>query len=428
MGSKIKEVNVGFFGLGTVASWTIDYLQRFYDEEKTGIRIHVKKIVVKNPKKNRSVKVDGTIISTDRYDIIDNPDIDVGVELMGGLDPAREIISELMKNGKDVVTANKAVLATYPEIFIEASKYGRHIGFQASVCGEMRVLDVLSQIPSYRDIKAIVGILNSTSNFILTKMNDGMDYQSALVEAQNRGFTEANPSFDVEGIDAAQKLVLMSMVGYGVPVDYKRVHRESITKVTQSDIKYARNWNYLIKPLAIIRKTEEGLELRVHPTLVPSTHPLAYVGEENNAVSLYFEDRAEPLTIIGKGAGRPTARSIVTDIVKTAKDRMVGKIKLPQIDFNRKIPVIDHSDYVTPFSLRFLVEDNPGVLGRIATILGNHGINIAAVTQVEEDRMNNVMPMALKVGSIKNSLVYTALEDAEKMPFVKEALPLRIYD
>jgi homoserine dehydrogenase len=408
----------------------VDYINRLYDKDKTGVEINLERIVVKDLLKSRDVSFDEEKISDDRDDILRRDDIDIVVELIGGYEPSLSIILESIERGKDVVTANKAVLAKYGyEIFSKARRLRRNIGFQASVCGEMRVLDILFNIPSFKDVEAILGIVNGTSNYILSRMEDGESYYDALEEAYEKGYAERDPSLDVEGIDAAQKLSLLSSIVFGIFLDFEGISREGISRVTKSDIKYAKTFGYVIRPLAIAKRRSEGIELRVHPTLVPETHPLAAVRDENNALSIYFYGRKEPLTVIGKGAGEPAARSIVADIVDVARKRSRGLLNLPRIEYSsEKSRVMSVEEFETPYCLRFFVEDKPGTLGNIALILGNYGINISGVAQVPEDKVGDIMPLAIKVDSAGDEAIYKALKEIRRLDRVKEILPIRIYE
>lgn len=427
---EIIKVNVGMFGFGTMGSSVVDYINRLYDKDKTGVEINLERIVVKDIEKSRDVSFDEEKMSDDKDDILGSDDIDIVVELIGGYEPSRSIILDSIEKGKDVVTANKAVLAKYgDEIFSKAKRLRRNIGFQASVCGEMRVLDILFNIPSFKDVEAILGIVNGTSNYILSRMEDGESYEEALREAYERGYAEKDPSLDVEGIDAAQKLSLLSSIVFGIFIDFDSISREGISQITKSDIKYARTFGYVIRPLAIAKRSRDGLELRVHPTLVPDNHPLAAVKGENNALSIYFYGRREPLTIIGKGAGEPAARSIVTDIVDVARKRNRGLLDLPRIEYSsERTKITSVEEFKTPYCLRFFVEDKPGTLGNIALILGNYGINISGVAQVPEDKVGDIMPLAIKVETAGDEAIYKALEDIKRLDRVKEILPIRIYE
>lgn len=421
----MSEVNVGMLGMGNIGSAVVKYLNTYYEPEKTGVKINLREIVVKNLSKPRTVKVDPKILSDDPRRILDNPDIDLVVELIGGLEPARSYILEAFKNGKNVVTANKHLLAKDgAEIFSTAKKYGRSIGIQASVCGEMRALDMISKIPSYREVRAIKGIFNGTSNDMLTEMAKGRPYQDALAKAQERGLAEADPTFDVDGIDASQKLALLAMFCFGVSVDYENIPREGITRITKADIKHAKEWGYVIKPLAIAKKQGGKLELSVHPALVPIKDPLASVNSENNAVSIYFKKRRAPETSIGKGAGEPTARSVTTDIAEVAK----GKTSLPPIDFSSQVELVDPEEVVSPYYLRFSTIHKPGMLGKIGIILGKHDINISAVTQARRrSKRGRSIPLALLIDPTQSGNVYNALEEIKEQDVVRDCLSIRVY-
>ena len=433
MGSKILSINnepeieIGLFGLGTLGSGVIEYLQKFYDSRKTGIRLKISHIVVANPSKNREISIDTAIISNDKNDILNNDKISIVVELIGGIEPAKSIIIEAFRKGKDVVTANKAILAEYgTEIFAEARRNKRNIAFQGAVCGEMRVLDELLEIPSHRDTTSIVGIVNGSSNFVLDSMEKGLSYDSAVKDAKEKGITEKDESFDLEGIDAAQKLTIIASVAFGDNLTVTDVFREGITKVTTADIEYSRKLGYSIKPLAIAKKSDI-LELRVHPALVPLTHPLSSVRAENNAVSIYLQNRTEPRTIIGKGAGSPTSTSILSDIVELAKKRSLSVFDIPRIySENIRQNKISKNEFITPFYLRFNASNNPGVLSKISGVLGENGINISKAIQMEFSGIGNTTPLVLTVDAARNSSLRKAISDIEKLNISKESLAIPI--
>ncbi len=451
-----KVVNIGMFGLGTVGKGVVKYIRDFYDPEKTGFGINIEKICVRDLDKKRGVRLRKGILTTNPDDILENPNIDVVVEVMGGIDPAGMYILKALSNKKNVVTANKALLTQqYKEeyglttkgeydmlmskgvwpntlggytVFIATLIENQNIGFEASVCGEIPVIDVVSAIPSSRDVVALEGIINGTSNYILTRMSEGKSYELVLKQAQRKGLAEEDPSFDVDGIDAAQKLAILSTLIFGYRVDVSQILHESIAPVTLQDIKYANEFGYKIKPLAMARQHgEEMLELRVGPTLIRNTDSLADINNETNAVSIYFEGRDEPETLIGKGAGEmPTGRAVVKDIVSVVKNSFESRSGIynlftcPPNDFSELIPQIESSSY-----LRVNVEDRAGVLGIITTLLGGYGISIDSMRQQKEDKIDNIIPVALLLDPAKERQIRHAVEAIKGFDFVKEVLRMR---
>ena len=348
-----KTVNIGMFGLGTVGTGVVRYLNESYEGWKNGLDIHIKQFCVRDITKQRYHDLQGII--TDNPDaIIGDSNIHVVVEVMGGVSPAGAYIEAALQGGKHVVTANKALLTSEQEQCLSEYKKNAHgmlshhympkfwgknkefqyalrccrnIGFEASVCGEIPIIDVVSALPGGKDVVCLEGILNGTSNYLLTKMSEGIEYQDALSKAQEKGFAESDPAFDVNGIDASQKLSILSTLIFGYKVVPSQIPSEPITSIRREDIILAGNLGYVIKPLSLARYHDEGvLELRNGPCLVLKKDMLAAVQNETNATSLYFHDRDEPLTLIGKGAGMmPTARSVVKDIISVVHNRIEAR-------------------------------------------------------------------------------------------------------
>lgn len=454
-----NKTKIGIFGLGTVGSGVVRYLQDFYNPEKTGLEIEVEKICVKNLDKKRDIEVDPKILTSNPDDIIENPDIDTVVELIGGIEPAGVYILKALEKGKNVVTANKALLSLpYEEkgincsgkefevyekqgkwprgmggslLFIAALGNKKHIGFEASVCGEIPIINAVSNMPSKTDIAKLEGIINGTCNYILTKMENGMNYEQALGEAQMKGFAEQNPGFDINGNDAAQKLAILSTIIFGHRVEVPDITCESIAEITKDDVRYAKEWGYKIKQISLAKKyvdkDNEILELRVCPTLVPKNNLLADIDNEDNAVSLYFNDRSEPLTLVGKGAGMmPTARSVVQDIVEVNISSHRSRYYLYNLftDFSWKNG--DKGQFKSASYLRASVADELGVLGKISTLLGEYKLNINSVVQREEDKKNGTIPLTMLLNPTTEENMNKVLEELKKLECVKNVLRMRI--
>ncbi|MBI3929697.1 MAG: homoserine dehydrogenase [Armatimonadetes bacterium] len=379
------EIHVGMLGLGTVGGGVLYYSRELYSREKTGCDLHFPVALVRDLKKARP-NFAGRL--TDQAEqVVSDPRVDVVVELMGGLEPARTLILTALAQGKHVVTANKAVLAEYGhEIFAAARKHRRNLGFEASVCGEIPVIEVVLGMPSSQDAEAITGILNGTSNYLLTQMDGGMNYDQALRMAQEAGFAEADPTLDVSGADATQKLSILASLVFHSPVPWKEIYCEGIDRVKAVDTAVARQSGYRFRPVAHARRTAAGLVAWVGPALVDADHSLYAVSRETNAVSLSLRERGEPFTLVGKGAGAlPTARSVLRDILDIARKARHKMVELPAFHEGKRLRLVDPGDHVYPWWVRFTVEDVPGVFARIATALGSRALSIRQASQHDPD-------------------------------------------
>ncbi len=431
-----SEVNLGMFGLGNIGSWVLDQINNHYDANKTGVRINVRKIAVRDKDKARKAKVNSELLTTDSDEILNDPQIDTVLIAVSDDEFARKLILESFKCGKDVITANKVLAEHGQEIFSAARKYERRIGYQATVGGEMQILNTLMRTP-YK-IKALVGILNGTSNFILTRMAEGKSYEDALKLAQELGFAEPNPASDVEGIDAARKLAIATMISINSPVTSSQVYREPVNKVTGLDIAMARRllkvdrttgkeYHHGIKYVAVMMRQEDGIVLGVYPALVAENHPLASVNEENNAILVFYEDREEPRKFIGKGAGSSTAGAIITDIVEIAKKRNFGIVDAPSLAGQEKI--LSPSEHKTSFYLRLHTANVPGSIHKITGVLAKHRLNIASVNQAEEaEEGADMAPLAIKTYPAEGRHVSDALKELEDQNFASDMLPIRILE
>lgn len=412
----MKQVKVGVIGFGVVGTGTIKILlnQRELIKKRTGIDIILKKVADKDIERPREINLPKEILTTDAWEIIKDPEIDIVVELVGGTTIAKEFIIEALKNGKHVVTANKALLAEHGnEIFEEALQRGLKIGFEASVGGGIPIIKVMKEGLVANKILAIYGIINGTTNFILTKMtNEGIDFQDALSEAQRLGYAEADPTLDIEGIDSAHKITILASLAYGIPLSFNKVYCEGITKITAQDIAFAREFGYKIKLLAITKILDGEIELRVHPTMVPEDYLISKVDGVFNAI--YVEGDSVGATLYyGRGAGSmPTGSSVVADIVDIAK----GVNTMPP-DFSEKLYIKPMEEIESMYYFRFTALDRPGVLSKISGVFGEHNISIASVIQKGRSKAGAV-PLVILTHKAKEKDVLEALEKIDKLPVV----------
>lgn len=388
----MKPVKIGILGLGTVGGGAINVLTRNAEEiaRRAGRQIIVSRASARDLTRLRICDTSGIALTTDPFDIVNDPDIDVVVELMGGYDPAKKLVLTAIANGKHVVTANKALIALHGnEIFAEAGKKGVMVLFEAAVAGGIPIIKAIREGLSGNRIKWLAGIINGTGNFILTEMRDkGRDFADVLAEAQALGYAEADPTFDVEGIDAGHKLTILASIAFGIPLQFDKVFTEGITHITRADVEYAEALGYRIKHLGIARKTEQGIEMRVHPTLIPKRRLIANVDGVMNAV-LVCGDAVGPTLYYGAGAGaEPTASAVVADLVDVVRAMTSDpENRVPHLAFQADaivdIPVLPADSIRTAYYLRLTAEDKPGVLADVSRILAAHHISIEALIQKE---------------------------------------------
>ena len=398
----MNPVKVGICGLGTVGSGTFAVLTRNAAEiaARVGAEIVVAEIGARRD--NPSCNTGDVAINRDIFAVAENPDIDILVELIGGTTVAKELVLKAIANGKHVVTANKALIAEYGnEIFAAAAEQGVTVAFEAAVAGGIPIIKALREGLAGNKIQWLAGIINGTGNFILTEMREkGRDFNDVLAEAQALGYAEADPTFDVEGIDAAHKLVILASLAFGIPLQFDKVYTEGISRIAQEDVTYAEQLGYRIKHLGIARDTDNGIELRVHPTLIPEKRLIANVNGVMNAV-LVQSDAVGPTLYYGAGAGsEPTASAVVADIVDVARtlNSEPGQ-RVPYLSFQSSSlsshPVLPIDDVETAYYLRMSALDKPGVLSRVAQILSDDGISIEALIQKEPADGANLVPMII---------------------------------
>jgi len=386
-------------GLGTVGSGVFDVLQRNQEEIKrrAGRGIEVTMVSRRNTALAQAVVGDKAKVVADAREIIRNPDIDIVVELIGGYTLAKELVLEAIAAGKHVVTANKALLAVHgTEIFAAASAKGVMVAFEAAVAGGIPIIKALREGLTANRIQWIAGIINGTTNFILSEMRDkGLDFDVVLKEAQRLGYAEADPTFDIEGVDAAHKLTLMSAIAFGIPVQFDKAYVEGITKLGAADIKYAEQLGYRIKLLGITKRTSKGVELRVHPTLIPAKRLIANVEGAMNAV-VVNGDAVGTTLYYGKGAGsEPTGSAVIADLVDITRLHTANAAqRVPHLAFQPNsmsdTPVLPMGDVVTSYYLRLRVADQTGVLAMVTGLLASADISIDAMLQREADEVSGV--------------------------------------
>jgi homoserine dehydrogenase len=421
----MEKTKVAIIGLGTVGSGVARLLLDHGDRtaRHAGRVLWLEKAVVRNLKKPRYCDLPAGVLTDNVDDVINNPEITVVAHLVGGLEPARTIMRRLLESGKDVVTANKALLAEHgPELFDRARELGRSIAFEASVAGGIPIITNISQCLSANQIKSLHGILNGTSNFILTKMHDeSAAYGAVLAEAQKLGYAEADPSMDVDGSDAAQKLAILAHLAFGARVDWKDIPRVGIDKLDVADVRYAKEMGYRIKLLATADLVDDTLELDVSPALVRARSPLAEVSGPFNAIRVEG-DAVGPLFFFGQGAGQmPTASAVVADIIDTAVGRTAITFRTLELWSNREARVSPAPNDAAraKFYLRVMVKDSPGVLAKVTAALGNHNISIASVLQHEPLETDGIVPLVIMTHETSEGDAARACEDIDKLPPVR---------
>lgn len=407
----MKEIRVGICGLGTVGSGTFNLIQNNAEEiqRKTGGQINIRQVACRRP--HPDCDLSGVEVTTDLFEVANNPNIDIVVELIGGTDTALELVKTCLANKKHVVTANKALIALHgQELFELASKAGVCLRFEAAIAGGIPIVKSVREGLSANKIEFLAGIINGTTNFILTEMEaaGNREFAEVLKEAQDLGYAEADPTFDIEGIDAAHKLTILSSIAFGVPLRFDAMYLEGISKITVQDIKYADEFGYKIKHLGITTKTEAGVDLRVHPTLIEKSKMLAQVNGVMNAV-LVGSDAAGETMYYGAGAGAgPTASSVVADIVDVLRSN--GNDSIANLGFVddalEELPIVNINGIQSAYYLRLGVMDKPGVLAQISTILSKHHISIESL--IQKDASQGQVPIVL----ITNVVVEQSLVDA----------------
>ena len=423
----MKPINIGLLGVGTVGGGTFEVLKRNKGEiaRRAGREIVVKMIADRELDKARALAGNDVTVTGDGYEVVNHPDIDIVVELIGGNTIAKELILKAIANGKHVVTANKALLASHgTEIFAAAREKGVVVAYEAAVAGGIPIIKALREGLTANRIEWIAGIINGTANFILSEMRDkGLAFETVLDQAQKLGYAEADPAFDIEGIDAAHKITLMASIAFGVPVQFDKIYAEGITQLTGEDIRYAEELGYRIKLLGITKRVEKGIELRVHPTLIPAQQLLSSVEGVMNAV-VVKSDAVGTTLYYGPGAGaEPTASAVIADLVDVTRVQTADPMhRVPPLAFQSDAltdtPIISVDDVETSYYLRLHVVDKPGVLADISRVLADADISINAMIQKELGADENKVDIVILTHVTVEKRINAAIANIEALPVV----------
>ena len=424
-----RNINIALLGAGTVGGGVYRLIKENREEfkDRTGAVINVKKVLVRDMSKDRP-GFDKAVLTDDFNEIISDKDIEIVVELMGGLHPALEYVTESLKAGKQVVTANKDLIAEHGELIGNlAEQMGSDLLFEAAVAGAIPIIRPLKQSMAGNNISEIMGIVNGTTNYILTKMSEtGMSYSDALAKATELGYAEADSTADVEGYDAGRKVAIMATIAFHSRVVFNQVYTEGITKITADDIRYAKEFGYVIKLVGVAKQTENGIEAKVHPMLIPEDHPLAGVRDSYNAVFVHG-DAMEDITFMGRGAGMmPTASAVMGDVIDVCRDLVYDSCGRVGCNCYKKMPVKRIEDSESKFFLRIIAEDRPGVLANIASVLGNNDVSIAQV--VQKSRKSGTAELVIITDTVLEKNINDALAVFKGMSVVKD-IPgvIRVY-
>jgi homoserine dehydrogenase len=423
----LKKLNVGLLGIGTVGGGTYTVLMRNAAEitRRTGVEIRVVQVADKNIELAKKVTGGNVDITDDAFTTVSNPNVDVVVELIGGYGLSKQLVLKAIENGKHVVTANKALLALHGnEIFAAAQAKGVIVAFEAAVAGGIPIIKTLREGLGANKIEWLAGIINGTTNFILTEMREkGLAFGDVLGEAQRLGYAEADPTFDVEGIDAAHKLTIMSAIAFGMPMKFEQAYTEGITKLQQTDIQYAEELGYRIKLLGIAKRTDNGVELRVHPTLIPQKRLIANVDGAMNAV-VVKGDAVGPTLYYGAGAGaEPTASAVVADLMDVARlSHATAEQRVPYLAFQPNsvadLPVLPIAEIRSAYYLRLRASDKPGVLAGVTKILGDKNISIDAMLQKEPDDNETEADIVILTHITLEANMDAAIRQVESLPAI----------
>jgi len=423
----MKPINVGLLGIGTVGGGTYAVLTRNAEEimRRAGRPIRITVVADRNVEHAKTVTGGACRVTDDAFSVVNDPEVDIVVELIGGCTIAKELVLKAIHNGKHVVTANKALLALHGnEIFAEAQKMRVMVAFEAAVAGGIPIIKALREGLSANRIEWIAGIINGTTNFILSEMRDkGLSFDAALKDAQRLGYAEADPTFDIEGVDAAHKITILSALAFGTPMQFGKAHVEGISKLEAQDIKYAEKLGYRIKLLGITKRTPDGVELRVHPTLIPAKRLIANVEGAMNAV-LVQGDAVGATLYYGKGAGaEPTASAVIADLVDVTRMHTADpENRVPHLAFQAdqlvNLPILPITEVQTCYYLRLRVQDEPGVLADITRVLADERISIDAMIQKEPSEGEDETDLVLLTHLTREKSVDAAIARLEKLSVV----------
>ncbi|OGT05764.1 MAG: homoserine dehydrogenase, partial [Gallionellales bacterium RBG_16_57_15] len=421
----MKPINAGLLGIGTVGGGTFAVLRRNAEEiaRRAGRPIRITVVADKNLELAKQVAGGACRITDDAFSVVSDPEVDIVIELIGGCGVAKDLVLKAIANGKHVVTANKALLAMHGnEIFKAAQDKGVMVAFEAAVAGGIPIIKALREGLSANRIEWIAGIINGTTNFILSEMRDkGLSFDTVLKEAQRLGYAEADPTFDIEGVDAAHKITILSALAFGIPMQFDKAYIEGISKLDATDIKYAEQLGYRIKLLGITRRTAEGVELRVHPTLIPAKRLIANVEGAMNAV-LVQGDAVGSTLYYGKGAGaEPTASAVIADLVDVTRMHTADpEHRVPHLAFQpdqlSDLPILPMDEVTTSYYLRLRVQDKPGVLADITRILAGEQISIDAVIQKEPGEGEEQTDLILLTHQTREKRINAAIAKMEALP------------
>ena len=429
---KKERIGVGLVGFGTVGTGVAKILlgSGALIRRRVGVPIELVRVADLDTTRDRGVTLPPGVLINDAKALIDDPAVDIVIELIGGYDAAKRIILDALAKGKPVVTANKALLAVHgEEIFEAAARHKVDLGFEASVGGGIPVIRALTEGLAANTVLSLYGIINGTSNYILSRMTcEGQGFEDVLAEAQAAGYAEADPTFDVAGIDSAHKLAIMVNLAYGTPVNVKDIYTEGITRITPVDISYAEEFGYTIKLLGIAKSLDGEIEARVHPTMVPSASPIAQVEGVYNAIQL-VGDAVGDIVLYGQGAGSmPTGSAVVSDVIAIARNLLRDAAGLvPPASFlqdqRRPLRIRPIEEILSQYYMRFMVLDRPGVLSQIAGVLGRHNISIASVIQ-QGRKEGQTVPVVIMTHTARERDVQAALREIDKLAFISEPTTL----
>ncbi len=427
---EYKEIQVALLGLGTVGLGVYKVLQMQKEEmqHKIGTEVKIKKILVRNLEKAASKIEDPSVLTNDWQEILNDDEIQIVIEVMGGMEPARRYIMEAMQAGKQVVTANKDLIAADGrELMEEAKKSGCDLLFEAAVAGAIPIIRPLKQCLAGNHLTEIMGIINGTTNFILTKMTqDGMEFEEALALATKLGYAEADPTADIEGLDAGRKVAIMASIAFNSRVTFADVYTEGITKITASDIRYAKEIGSVIKLLGVANNTPEGIEVRVHPMLIPEDHPLASVNDSFNAVFVHG-DAVDDAMFYGRGAGElPTASAVVGDVFDIARNLQYECCGRISCTCYKQLPIKEMDDIRSKYFLRMLVENKPGVLAAVTAVFGDRKVSIEQI--IQKKKIGELAEIVVITEKVKERHVKDSLKAFEEMEAVKKiSSVIRVY-
>jgi len=423
----MKPINVGLLGIGTVGGGTFTVLQRNAEEiaRRAGRPIRITVVADKNLELAKKITKGACRLTDDAFSVVSDPEVDIVIELIGGYGVAKELVMKAIANGKHVVTANKALLATHGnEIFKAAQDHGVMVAFEAAVAGGIPIIKAVREGLTANRIEWIAGIINGTTNFILSEMRDnGLSFDTVLKEAQRLGYAEADPTFDIEGVDAAHKITILASLAFGIPMQFEKAYIEGISKLDAIDIKYAEQLGYRIKLLGITRRTTEGVELRVHPTLIPAKRLIANVEGAMNAV-LVQADAVGATMYYGKGAGaEPTASAVIADLVDVTRMHTADpEHRVPHLAFQpdqmADLKILPMDEVVTSYYLRLRVQDKPGVLADITRILADEQISIDAVIQKEPGEGEDQADLIMLTHQTREKRINAAIKKIEALGVV----------